>query len=141
MCWLLSIHSGRTTSRYASSGASMVMAREPTTAASALWPEAPGQGRPEPRRADATQTDVAGAHEGRKRGEGVGQAGEGRVTIDAGPTDRRRGAVAEPGLELNVADVETALGPLTLGVDATEEAPVVEDRQRVVAVDALGARR
>jgi hypothetical protein len=42
---------------------------------------------------------------------------------------------------MDVMDVEAALGPLGLGVHASDEVAVVQHRQRVVTVHALRTRR
>ena len=50
-------------------------------------------------------------------------------------------AAREPPLEVDVAHGEVALRPVRLGVDPADQLAGVEDRQRVVAVHALGAGR
>ena len=72
-------------------------------------------------RGDAGEADVGGADEGGERGERVGDAGEGRVSIDARAAERRRLAAVEPLFEVDVRDLEPAGAALGLGVDATDE--------------------
>src|SRR6266849_11159002 len=50
---------------------------------------------------------------------------------------RRRLPCREPRLEVDMANLQPALGTMALGVDTANEVAVMEDGQRVVAVHAL----
>jgi hypothetical protein len=95
------------------------------------WVRRPGNGccksAAQPARRHAAHTDLAGPDELGKRSERLADAGQ-------------RGFDVEPRLEVNVTDLEEALRPVRLGIDAADQRAVVEDRHRVVAVDAVGLR-
>ena len=78
-----------------------------------------------------TERDPFGADELRERVQRLRHAGERRVAIDVAPRGRgRRLAAREPGLEMDPLGLEPALGAMRLGVEATDELAVVEDRHR-----------
>src|SRR5262245_15694801 len=71
--------------------------------------------RPQPPRCDAAQRHLVRFHEDAERAHRCRHAGERRVPIDRTAPRRRRRARREPGLEVHVADLETALGAMGLG--------------------------
>jgi len=84
-------------------------------------------------RGDAAQTDSLGADERRQGAQGLDESRHDRVRLEA--------LGRNPRLEVHVTHLELALGAMGLGVDAADQPAVVQDRQRVVAVHALGRRR
>src|SRR5262249_41652402 len=80
-----------------------------------------------------------------ERGGEANRAGQSRqraVAIERAPRGgRRSGAASKPGLEMHRLDLEAALGAMDLRIDATDQLPVVKDRQRVVSVRAPVAGR
>src|SRR2546428_3552241 len=99
------------------------------------------QRRPEPARRHAADLDLVGAHELGQRAQRLYDTRERFVLIDSFPAARRGPRRSEPGLEVHVTSLQTALGAMALGVDAADEMTMVEDWQRVVAVHALGPGR
>src|SRR5262245_50628712 len=98
---LASIHSGRTTSRERSSGASMTMSRRSLPQGSgASGGQTPGQRPAQRGGGDPLETDVVGPDERGQRGEGLADSGQGPVSVDDLTGGRRRRAPAEPGLEV-----------------------------------------
>jgi len=87
------------------------------------------------------QHDLLGAHERRQRAHRVRQAGEHRLSIEAIAAGRRWLTRRAPRLEVQMADFQSPLAAVTLGVHATHQLSLVENRQRVVPVHALVARR
>src|SRR5882724_12308388 len=104
-------------------------------------PQTSRQGRPQPPRLDATDRHLVRSHEDAERTHRSSHAGERRVPIHRPSPGRGRAGRGEPRLEVHVANLEPALGAMGLGVDATDEVAMMEDRQRVVAVHALGPGR
>src|SRR5882724_9672195 len=82
-----------------------------------------------------------GSDKGAQRPEGIAQTVQRLVPVESFTARRRRLPPREPRLEMHVPDLQPALRPMTLGVDASNELAVMEDGQGVIAVHALVAGR
>src|SRR5262245_41823939 len=98
------------------------------------------QRSPQPPRRDAAKRHRVSRHEDAQGGDRSRYAGQRGVLIYQPAPGRGRSTGREPGLEVYVADFQPTLGAMGLGVDAADEMTLMEDRQRVVAVHALGPR-
>src|SRR5207247_9271733 len=84
---------------------------------------------------------LGSAHEGGQGAQRLREPGQRLVLVDAAPPGRRHLRRREPGLEVHVANLQPALDAMGLGIEAADEMTVMEDRQHVVTVPALGPWR
>src|SRR6266545_3718757 len=82
-----------------------------------------------------------GSDKGAQRPEGIAQTVQRLVPVEPFTSRGRRLPPREPRLEVHVPDLQPALRPMALGVDAPDELAVMEDGQGVVAVHALVSGR
>jgi len=135
-----SITTGSTSSSGSSENSWPVPATDRSAGASPDGAERPPEGRPKPVRTHAAQRHLGCAQERGERCQRLRQTSQRLVAIEAltsPPPGLRRPAAREPGLEVHVANLEPLLASMGLGVHAADQVPVVEDRQRVVAVHPL----
>src|SRR5262250_3844334 len=99
------------------------------------------EGSTQPARRHPPHHHLIRPHEGTEGAQGIPEPAHRLVVIEAVAAAGWPLAGGKPRLEMHVADLESPLRPVALGVDAADQLAVVQDGQRVVAVHALVAWR